>query len=341
MKHVLTLLVAVVLAAGTAARAEAAVQLGATGNLDAVAVLTDAYAEKNEKEDTLDLRSRLRATFSAEANQYIKGYWEFQVGEWCWGHPNGTDNPGPMDTNIQDFKTRLSWIEAKFPNTPLSMSAGLIQLTLPNAVGGNPLYDARTAGAALSADLGGGITLTGFYGRPAQNNGAATSNPNTNSADMFGLIVSVEKGTLKAEPYFTYAKVGHSSGVPLPWADGLSNDGKYTALTGAGLALTADFKPVVLKLDAIYARADNKTENAFDTKGYHIALAADYKAKFGTPGLIAWYSSGADKEGKGVLPVLGVDGGVVYTRMFTYGTASLGDEGFGSGTAVGSMGLGL
>ncbi len=341
MKRILTLLVAMSMVLGAAAQASA-VEFSASGHFHTVfgaqKDLTDF--DDDTSEDTFFAGSRIRAKLQVKASENIKGVWEVQVGNWDWGsldNPNGAR----LDSNMQDFKTRLAYVSWSIPKTTATVNMGIQQLSLPSAAFGNPIFDARVAGVTAGGAIADGIALTGFWARPYDNDNGA-SNVNHNSIDMFGAIADLDLGSAKISPYLAYVKVGHDTlpaGGPA-WASGNTDEDTNLYIGGAAIELNL-MEALSIKFDGMYADAKNDTDGAYETNGYLFAGALDYSLPFGTPGVFGWYSSGADKHGEGVMPVLGTDGGFAPTTIGFMGTTSLGFDTAISGTGVGTWGVGL
>ncbi|MCL1890342.1 MAG: outer membrane homotrimeric porin [Desulfovibrionaceae bacterium] len=342
MKRLLILLAAAALVLGSGFQAGAAIKFGATGHVDTAIMFnnnTDDFNSETRDEDTQHITgaTRLRATVSAEANEYAKAHYQFQVGNYEWGN-----NGGGLSTDGQDFKTRLLWADLQVPNTPVSVSAGLLYLALPSAVAGNPVFGDRVGGVILSAQLADPANLSLFWARPRLNNDeypAGSGNKvinNHNTIDMFGGILALNLDQVEVNPYLVYGKAGANSDVPFAWA----GDDEAKIFVGGAAVTYNPIEPLTLMLDAVYGSAKNsaKDKNG-ETSGFMAALGADYALPFGTPGLRVWYASGMDKDGNGVLPVIGADDGVTFTRLGSYGTASLAMEGIVSTSMVGTMGV--
>jgi hypothetical protein len=110
----------------------------------------------------------------------------------------------------------------------------------------------------------------------------------------------------------------------------------------AGIAVSADLTPeLTVNLDAMYGKltADKGLNNGGlrEGDGWFVALGADYKLDFGTPGILLWYGSGNedDEDDFGQLPVLGVDGGFNPLRLSFMGTYDCGTD-----TLIGANGNG-
>ncbi|MDR2051531.1 MAG: outer membrane homotrimeric porin [Deltaproteobacteria bacterium] len=370
MRKISILLVAAMLAFGLVSQAGAAVKFNASGHWRVLFNFNhDTDFNDENTEDTFTGSNRIRILFSAEANEFVKGSWEFQAGQWVWG--SGQNSPSynittntytagggaPLDTASENFKTRLAWLTVKIPNTPLTVNSGIQQLNLPGAVAGNPIFANRVAGVSAVAKVTDDVSLTAFWARPYYN---TAGNANHNSVDFFGLIAGIKVASVSISPYYVYGNAGNDSfgggtfPAAQPWAGG--NLDEDTDFHIVGLALTANPTPeLAVKLDAIYGAAKNDSSGSinaaapgtrfrdFDTKGFFLALGVDYKLGFGTPGLVAWYSSGMDDDGDGVIPSFNSGGnGFAPTRLGTAGGNNLW-TGYNAitGTGVGTYGIGL
>ncbi|MDR2050908.1 MAG: outer membrane homotrimeric porin [Deltaproteobacteria bacterium] len=350
---------AALLLGGTLPAAAAAIKFEASGFWHAAFILDhDLDFDGETTEDSFYGANRLRILFSAQAGEHVKGNWEFQGGTWEWGASGedtayGEGGDARLDTSSQDLKTRLAWLDVTIPDTETTVSAGIVQLTLPNAVAGNPVFDDRVGGVIVNSALSEEVKLSAFWVRPFFSP-RSDKQSHYNSMDLFGVFAEAALGTGWVSPYFVYGEAGHRADqgdFDFAWAhgpedssspNGYADDNKKTILLFGGLALElSPAENLSLKLDAIYGNAKNPSKDAYETEGYMLALGVDYELEFGTPGLIAWYSSGANRNGQGVLPVIGTDGGVGYTRLGMAGTASLGADSLITNTAVGTTGLAL
>ncbi|MCL1916021.1 MAG: outer membrane homotrimeric porin [Desulfovibrionaceae bacterium] len=344
MKRLLILLAVAALVLGSGLQAGAAIKFGATGHVDSAIMFnnnTDDFNSETKDDNTqhVTAATRLRATVSAEGSEYAKAHYQFQVGNYEWGRDGG----GGLSTDGQDFKTRLLWANVHVPNTPVAVSAGLLYLALPSAVAGNPVFGDRVGGVILGAQLADPANLSLFWARPRfseefpSGSGISAIN-NHNTIDMFGGILALNLDQVEVSPYLVYGRAGANSD---PDADFTWTGGDEAKIFVGGAAVTYNpIEPLTLMLDAIYGSAKNSAKDkSGETSGFMAALGADYSLPFGTPGLRAWYASGMDKDGNGVLPVIGADDGVTFTRLGSYGTASLAMEGIVSTSMVGTMGV--
>lgn len=381
MKGICFGLATALLVSGAALPAGAAVKFGASGQWHSGVIMDSnrGYAKKfyvedsstspstytAQEQETFFAGTRVRALFTAEPHEYAKANWEVETGAGQWGAGNGDEDVrfglfpsgAPLNNNSSDFRTRLAWVDFIVPNTSIKAGVGIQQITLPSAVGGNPVFDDRVGSVLLSCAPAEGVDLSLFWARPGQHvdeDGVKTGKGNS-AFDLFGVYAGLDFAPLKVSPYVMFGRVGHQAyasygGEEYFWAQGISGgpgsmmaDKKSSTLLVGGLAVEAGLsEELTLKLDAIYGQADNPSKDQpkpYKTAGFMVAAGADYAMPFGTPGVIGWYSSGANKKGEGVLPVVGVDTGVYYTRLGMRGTASFGQDSWISGTGVGTAGV--
>ena len=370
MKRLLVLLAVAVLAFGLTAQAQAAVKFGATGYWHTLAGYdqNQDFSDQNN-EDNVWLGTRFRATFTAEANEYVRGVWMFQVGQLMWGQGDNlagghaNQGGGPIDANTRNFKTRLVYAQVMVPHTSLNISAGIQDLTLPSATGfKNPVYNSRTGSIIVSAKPADNISVAAFYGRPVHNAGngglgaptpkGATKYNEHNSWDIFGVLATLKLDNITVQPYVVGGILGNAVsgayGALTPNGRQFMTDNykKDTTLILGGAALTLNVsKELAVKLDAIFGTADAPkwTDGTkADTTGFFVDLLVDYKMGFGTPGVFAWYSSGNQKRDKGgVLPMFASDNGFGPTRLGFQGALTLGRHSWISSSAAGTLGAGL
>jgi len=99
--------------------------------------------------------------------------------------------------------------------------------------------------------------------------------------------------------------------------------------------LTA-FDPFTLALSAAYGSFEADDDLAQETAGWNVQAKASYKLGFGTPVLAAWYFSGMDDEGDGVMPSVGG----YFTPTRTYHDAAKGlNGGIAAGLPSGNWGV--
>lgn len=350
MKRILTLLAAAMMVLGTVGMASAASQLSASGQLHTALVFGDNVGnfDKNVKEDNFWAGSRVRTRFEFKANENLRGVWEVQVGNWEWGRGNAALNNGRGSVD-DDFRTRLAYLSFNLPNTKIGVNMGIQLMETPSAALGNYLISNRVAGITVAAPLADGIDITALWARPlnsrdvydANGHKTADRDESYNSFDVFGVIAGLDFGAAKVSPYFLYARAGHDSGSPFAWANSATAD-DYSHFYGGGAAVEVNvIEALSLKLDAMYATTKNDTSKGHESDGFTVAFAIDYAMPFGTPGLLGWYSSGADKDGEGYMPTLANDGGFAPTSFMTDGSLSLGNSGIATCSGIGTMGIGV
>lgn len=347
MKRILTLLAAAMMVLGAVSVSSAA-ELSASGQIHTGFIVTDnANFDKNTREDNFVAASRVRTRFEYKVSDNLRGVWEVQVGNWEWGKGNAALNNG-RGSDDDDFRTRLAYITFTLPNTSVGVNMGIQYMAVPSATFGSSVINNRVAGVTVSAPLADGISLTGLWARPAvssdeydTNTGIRTTNRNEsyNSFDVFGAIAGLDFGVANISPYLLYARAGHDSGAGYRWVGGDADDYSHWYAAGAAIEINP-IELLTLKMDATYATVKNDSTSSLETDGFMVVVLADFNMPFGTPGVFGWYSSGADKKGKGYMPILGNDGGFGPTSLMTDGSLSLGRSAVGTGTGIGTMAVG-
>lgn len=337
MKRVITLLMAAVMLIGTAGLASA-VEFKASGHMHIIMGVQDngsinstaASFDKDVKEDNFYAATRFRPKLTMTA-EGVTAVFEAQQHQFLWG-----DNERTGTSNMKaDVRVRNAYIDFKIPSTIVSLKMGFQQLSLPS-IWGHPIFDTRVGGVVATIPVNDQIAIAAFYARPQHNNDASTlPDRNKNSVDMYGLLLPLDFGMVKATPYFVYAKVGADSG-----ALGTTPTVNADYMVGGANVEVAATDALSIKVDGIFTSISSDTDTVANKNiddigtGYHFALAVDYEMPFGTPGVFGWYSSGSDDDGKDRFYSPG------YTDGF--GPTTLGFEGyntFWNGAWVGTTGM--
>lgn len=336
MKRVITLLLAASMILGAASIASAAVNFKASGQLQTTLGVQDNNGwNKDAKEDNFHAYSRFRPRLTMTAGA-AKAVYELQVQNDVWGRDGYDANSAKNTSPNAQYRTRLMYVDFDIPSTKVNLKAGIQQLTLPS-IWGHPVYNARSGAVLATIPVTDEIAIQAFYSRPWDKKPGGAIDPNYNSTDMYGVMAPLNFGMASVKPYFVYVRGGLNSGVP----GGTSvNDSATMLIGGANIAIMPN-DSLSVKVDALFTNLSSDVD-AVDNigMGWMVAFAVDYAMPFGTPGLLGWYSPGADDEGKDYLHSLKTGG---------FSPTSLGyadNYGMGSGERIGtsganSMGIGL
>ncbi len=313
---------------------------------------------------------RIRNQVHFIASEQLQGVLQFEIGRMAWGR---SAHGAQLDADGVNIKTRRAFIDWTVPHTDLSLRMGLQGLTLPNAVAGNPVFDADVAAIVGSYKFNDMVSLTAFWARPFDAAGTDPAGTRLrDEMDMFGFTLPITGDGWKVTPWGMYASIGGQSGywgyMSDYWATGPAypagpyygstpgfnvQDGTSNAWWAAVSGEVSIFAPLSLKADFIYGNLDNEDVgdiNSYgymqaETSGWFVTAALDYKLDWGTPGLFGWYATGDDKgdaeDGKfGRLPVVGIDQTFYPTSFGFGGNQSIMDDTIISSTGVGTWGIG-
>ena len=297
------------------------------------------------------VQQRLRLGLTMAASENLSGYFQMQAGKDNWG----TDTSNAGNANIY---TRMVYIDWKVPATSIKVRMGRHQFGLPaEAFGNNSIlasgYGCRD-GIVVSAPVTDWLGLTGIWARLGSNGTDVDASDNNDmfavaanvkfdgfSGAVYGAYASLDKfadkaghtfsvdeaGQIEAKPSTTSTFPANSAGLPNAEGD----------LYGFGFTSTfTAFDPFTLKVSAAFTEFNAADKGVDNAAGWNVQAKASYALPFGTPVLGAWYFSGADKDGKGVMPGAGY-----FTATRSYHDEAKGLQGLygGEGAVAGSWGV--
>ncbi len=365
MKRLFALVLALGLSLGAVQQARA-IDVVPSGVMDFVFVyssgaLWDQGFQENPGGNGFDrfgARQRSRIQIDFIANENLRGVMMLQFGTWEWGDTDGStwDGAGAaLDTTNESALVHRLYLDFNFPDSPVNMKMGLMDLVLPYATFGQPVFGNHVAAVTATVGLNDNASLTGFWARPFRNTGSWTKNKN-NDMDVFGLWANLDYDSFSLAPWVSYASIGNNSGW---WQrEFFMDDADFQSLGwefensdwwGAGLALTVrPTDSLTVKFDGMYAALENDARKggseAPEGGGYYFALAVDYAMDWGTPGIFAIYSSGdkAEKEGKfNRIASIAYDDAIWPTRMAFGGSLTCANDSYLSYTGSGMWLVGL
>ncbi len=318
---------------------------------------------RDSTEDHVVAYQRIRNQINFIASEQLQGVLQFEIGKQFWGrNGNGGASGGALDADGINTKTRRAYIDWAVPNTDLRFRMGLQGLTLPNAVAGNPVFDADVAAIVGSYQFNEMVGLTAFWARPFDDRGTDPANDRLHDEmDMFGFTLPINGDGWNVTPWAMYASIGGESGywnyMNNYWGTSNLNsdiqDGRADAWWAAASARLDIFSPLSVKADLMYGRLDNENVDDLnrygawqvETKGWFVTAALDYTLDWGIPGIFGWYASGDDKDdvenGKfGRMPVVGIDQTFYPTSFGFGGNQSIMDDTIITSSGMGTWGIG-
>lgn len=356
MKRLTIILFALWVFLGSGARGHAA-ELIAGGQMDFIFGFSDNLAMTKDADDNdhFFARQRARVAFEMMVVENLKGVVQLQYGGMNWGREGAA-----LDANRESAKIRRAYVDWSVAGTSLNFKVGIHHLALPSYTFGNLLFSANVAGITAAGDFSPNLSMFGFWARPFNDDANGFKD---NQTDLFGLGAVIDYEAFKLSPWLSYGSVGNNSGLWGYRANAGGHTGGYNPAFGAssgtgdllagGVALEVFvLDGVGLHLDALYAHLDSDgnplgtSGDDMKASGWMLNLLLDYRARWGTPGLLGWYASG-DDEGDvddnkfGRLPTIGTDDGFTPGRLAFPGAVSWGDDAAVTRSGVGTWGLGL
>ena len=253
--------------------------------------------------DNYSTTQRMRTYFDYVANENLKAVLGLEM-DTVWGQGDAGD--WGTDGNTDDpIELKHAYLAFTFPDTQISVQAGLQYVALPS-VFGNPVFDDDAAAITVSAPINDMFGLTVGYTRGTD--GSTTfsgSGADNDDKDMAFIAAPITLDGFSIAPYFGYAWIGENVDNKAASATLLSNG--TVSITPASAGMTDDstvwvagfnteltmFDPLTFAADLIYGEMEN---DDYETKGWYGALAASYKMDMMTATLFTTYFSGADDE---------------------------------------------
>lgn len=370
MKRIVVLATLLAMVLGTASMAAAA-DLTATGSWKIVGQWVDNEDfDKSAPESDFDVRQRLRTQFNFTANENLMGALQIEVGSGQWG--NRAFGFDADQTVIEVKSAYINWV---WPNTDVSITAGLMPLALPAGPAGNAVLDDDVAALVVSAPITDNVSVLAGWARPYASH--IDANSEDTNMDIAFLAVPVALDGVSFTPYMAYVKTGSEflAGATTAGTNPMGMNRTVAGWTGNGYwglftqngsldaitdsdtgfdiwygGLTFDmnlFDPITIGASFVYGSMDTAASN-LDRSGWLADLAVTYTGlDFMTPELFFTYSSGEDggnetdvENGSERLPTIGGDYGFGNYMYSSSGMAI--DNGLLSvGNMVGYWALGL
>ncbi len=249
----------------------------------------------------VQVKERFRTQIDIIASENVSGVVYFEIGDAIWGEKANGENSAQLGTDGINIETRRAYVNFVVPNTKVTVSAGLMGLTLPNAVAGTPVFNDDVAAATVSVPFNDNVAATAFFARASSGTTAVTGHNYGEfdkgfdiagkvalaNLDLFGLIAPVTFENGSVTPYAVIAK-GETG----------DNDAQFVWLGAAAKATLLE--NLKLAADVIYSDANVHVSDGkdIDGSGFFLAGSAAYDTDFGTPKLAAWWSEGNEKDGE-------------------------------------------
>ena len=325
MKRIITLALAMCMVFGAALNASAA-EIKATGNM----WVGYDYLNKDNDGKTNDFKQRFRTQIDIVASESLSGTVFFEINN-KWGQTNaantGNSSGGALGADGVNIQTRRAYLDFLIPNSTVKVRAGIQGFALPGAVAGNVVLN-DDLGAIVASTSYSNVDLTAFYGRPYDRKDADGNDISDSSVDIYGLVAGINFDTITVSPYAMFAAAGKNA----QRTDGTAynNDTQWY-----GVALEATpIQNLVLSFDGVYGKA------ADEDAGFLVAGKAAYTTDFCVPAFVAWYGSGDDSDGEGLMPALDNGGDFAVTTLVGEGAVGpTSDAVFGN--ALGKWGIAL
>ncbi|MBU4524367.1 MAG: outer membrane homotrimeric porin [Desulfomicrobium sp.] len=266
-----------------------ATELKVRGNIDVYGIwsanLYDFDSDTSDS-DNYSTTQRMRTYFDYVANENLKAVLGLEM-DVVWGV--GDSGDWGTDGNTDDpIELKHAYLAFTFPDTQISVQAGLQYVALPS-VFGNPVFDDDAAAITVSAPINEMFAVTVGYTRGYDGSSSFTKEEGkgNDDKDMAFIAAPITLDGFSIAPYFGYAWIGENAGT---LAD--ADDDSTVWVLGANAELTM-FDPLTFAADLIYGVGEN---DDYETKGWYGALAASYKMEMLTATLFTTYFSGADDD---------------------------------------------
>ena len=283
-----------------------------------------------------DARQRLRLGLTATASENLSGYFQFQIGKDRWGT---TTNTHGDHNNENGITLRQAYIDWTVPATAAKVRMGRFAMGLPaDAVSSNAVFTGdwgNKEGVAISAPVTDNFGLSAMWARVGADGNTVDS---SKFDDLFAVVADTKFDGVKASVYAAYAALDGSGAFGVTKGAGSGTNFKVEEGDAYWVGFTSTFTmfdPFTVKLSAAYGSFDAQ-DGTGDTDGWNVQAMASYKLGFGTPFVAAWYFSGMDEKGDGLMPSIGG----YFTPTRTYHDAAKGlNGGIAAGLPTGNWGV--
>jgi opacity protein-like surface antigen len=360
MKRIITAALLAVFALGCYATAQAAMEVKMVGDARISANFrwnknyTGWNTAGTQTEEPLDIWERFRLRTDFVANEALK----FRLGikvEDTWGHGGFT-----VDNSAVDIAVYQAFLQFKWPDTDVEITAGYQPITLPvsSIFNGSVVLDTDTAAIIISAPLiQDTLGLLVGYGRLLDTNQRydPTTTQVPDELDAFVLALPITLDGFTIIPWSVLALAGNATNYTAPGVvDNLVSAGyllnpagfrETQAIywwAGSAFEVTA-LDPIKFYADVIYGQGAMADRSKNSRWGWFVDAAVEYTGwDVLTPQLFGWWSTGEDgstRNGSERMPNINTAWNCGNSFLFDGGQAF--KDGFMGLNPIGSWGLGI
>ncbi len=299
----------------------AAFVLGAVGTASAVELKTkgevivsanwwnnkrmQSTQDDGKHEDDFQIWQRIRLSFSFVASENLMARTQFEIGDFAWGN-----NAGAFDTDRVAIEVPRAYLQFKWPDTNVMITAGKFGLALPDAgYFGSAIFDENITALTINIPVNDMVGVLVGYARALDGQvGTTVSSKANDEFDLAFLAVPITPEGFSVTPFFIYSFLGKDTVAQ--FTGDTNPTGLYSAYDAgqtfsdstvnpwwAGLALQVTaLDPFAFYFDFNYGSVNDK-DNKNDRKGWLADLAIEYKGlDWFVPSLFFAYSSGLDDK---------------------------------------------
>ncbi len=269
----------------------------------------------HQTEDRFQIWERFRLRTDFVANEAVKFRLGIKVQD-TWGH--GTFTAANPTASIQVYQ---AYLQFKWPDSPVEITAGLQDLSLPanaffcdSVIFGGDRAAALVVSSPLIQDT---LSVTAGYARMLDRN--RTFDPTTTQVadefDLYFLALPITVEGFKATPYGAIGVAGRNANYFTAGSYGPANTSFADCLVSAGTLLRGNtngqnaywwagsafevtaLDPVKFYADVIYGAGAESDRKSNKRRGWFIDLGVEYTGwDVLTPQVFAWWSTGEDSS---------------------------------------------
>ncbi|SKA66753.1 outer membrane homotrimeric porin [Desulfobaculum bizertense] len=278
------------------------------------------FADDNAEED-FSAKQRMRVYFDYVASESVNAVLGLEMNH-TWGQEGAQ-----LGTDGNKVVVKHAYTNFVVPGTEVAVRVGLQPFAFKGAYG-SPIFDDDAAGVVVNAPINEALSLSAAWVRAYDNLSAQAGD-----VDLFTLAAPVQGEGFNVTPYGAFAAIGEgalnamAADRDIMAADGLLANGATATdkdarayWAGVNFEVTV-LDPITIKGDVIYGAVAADEDNN-DRSGYFADLGVEYKAGFGTVGVVGVYGSGNDDDadnGSEAMPVLNDSGFGLTSFGFTGG----------------------
>jgi len=295
------------------------------------------FADDNAEED-FSAKQRMRVYFDYVASESVNAVLGLEMNH-TWGQEGAQ-----LGTDGNKVVVKHAYTNFVVPGTEVAVRVGLQPFAFKGAYG-SPIFDDDAAGVVVNAPVNEALSLSAAWLR------AYDSEVASGDMDIFTLAASIQGEGFNVTPYGAFAAIGEKAAKTMGKrpAEGLFPQGNITTdqdarayWAGVNFEVTV-LDPITVKGDVIYGATATDEDNN-DRSGYFADLGVEYKAGFGTVGVVGVYGSGNDDDadnGSEAMPVLNDSGFGLTSFGFTGGQWTGTDSILAEGTGYDIAAAGL